>query len=107
MSPLCSETVTVYRRDGTRLVVESCFYHHSTVQEDSQLGRQIARPFLLVTPPGDYIPRPGDRVCEGVGPEDVAWEELLPCTRAALGEIAYVTPWYLGGRLHHYESGRK
>ena len=110
MIPLCDAAVTVYRKDGigvTRQVVENCFYHYGDVQEDSLLGEQLIRPFLLVTAPGAYTPRPGDRVYGGIGPEEVVWEEFLPCTTEALGEIAYVTPWYLGGELHHYESGRK
>ena len=106
MIPLCDQTVTVYRKDEC-FVVENCFYHQSTAREDTLAGVEERRNFLLVTQPGGYVPKIGDRVYPGIGPEKVDWETFLPCTVAGLGEIAYVTPWYLGDQLHHYEAGRK
>ena len=102
---LCDQTVTVYRKDA-RMVVRNCFYHQSTTREETLAGAQERQTFLLITKPGSYVPKIGDRVYPGIGPEKVDWETFLPCTVAGLGEIAYVTPWYFGGTLHHFESGR-
>lgn len=106
MIPLCDQTVTVYRKKE-RFVVENCFYRHTQVLEESDLGKRQDGQFLLVVAPGDYVPQVGDKVLPGIGPETENGEQLLPCTAEGLGQIAYVTPWYLGGTLHHYEAGKK
>ena len=106
VSPLCSQTVTIYRSTPagiTRRVVGGCFY---------QWQRQITTDgleetkFLLVLPPEETV-QPGDRVYDGVGPQQVAWEQFLPVNTPGLSQIAYVTPYYFQGRLHHTEAGRK
>ena len=102
---LCKQTVTVYRREGgsvTRRVVEGCFYHHEARTD----GERFVRKFLLICPGAVEI-RPGDRVLEGVGPEDVVWEEFLPVNVPGLGEAAYAAPWYWDGHIDHWEAGRK
>ena len=108
MRSVCRQTVTVYRKTSlgvTRQVVKNCSFQRTDSQQDNNLGKAAGRAFLLIVPGGRYIPRPGDRVLEGIGPAKVDWDRFLPCTTDALGEVAYVEPWYLNGKLHHYEAG--
>lgn len=103
--PLCDRTVTVYRREGSavaRRVLEGCFYRY----EDVSREERFVRKFLLIWPGAGDI-RPGDRVFDGVGPEDVAWEEFLPVNVPGLSEVAYAAPRHFMGQLHHWEAGRK
>ena len=110
MNPLCGQTVTVYRMEQgnvSRQVVRNCYYHQSAGETDTLLGAEGQHIFQLICEPGAYTPKIGDRVYPGIGPKQVDWETFLPCTTSGLGEISYVTPWYLQGKLHHFESGRK
>lgn len=103
---LCTQTVTLYRHTPqgvTRRVIAGCFY-----QWQRQLGQDGLEEtkFLLVLP-ADAQVCPGDRVYDGIGPEQVAWEQFLPVNTPGLAQTAYVTPYYFQGRLHHIEAGRK
>ena len=103
--PLCNQTVTLYRRVGDtveRRVLEGCFYHY----EDVLTQERFARKFTLIHPGAEEI-RPGDRVFDGVGPEQVVWAEFLPVCVAGLSEVSYAKPWYLDGKIAHWEAGRK
>ena len=105
-NPLCAQTVTIYTCHPagiSRRVVTGCFYQYRQTQtadglEDTQ--------FLLVLPAEEKISI-GDRVYDGIGPEQVVWENFLPVNTPGLAQVAYVTPYYLGGGLHHWEAGRK
>ena len=105
-NPLCSQTVTVYRCTDAgiaRQVVGGCCY-----QWQRQLGHDGLEDtkFLLILP-ADAAIAPGDRVYDGIGPEQVAWEAFLPVNIHGLSQVEYVTPRYFRGQLHHIEAGRK
>ena len=102
---MCDQTVTLYRRVGDsvqRQVLDGCFYRF----EDSAAEDRFTRKFLLICP-GNREIRPGDRVLEGIGPEDVVWAEFLPIAVPGLGEVAYAAPWRWDGKIVHWEAGRK
>lgn len=106
ISPLCDQTVTLYRATPAgieRRVVIGCFYQWQ--QEVTAEGLEQTC-FLLVLPP-DASVQPGDRVYDGVGPEQVVWEAFLPVNTPGLSQVAYVKPCYFHGALHHLEAGRK
>lgn len=103
---LCTQTVTVYHREGEmlqRLVVEGCHYAY----EDCLDEHGFVRKFLLVMPGPCQRVFAGDRIYDGIGPEEVDWEEFIPVKVAGLGEAAYVRPWFYGGTMQHLEAGRK
>ena len=103
--PLCDRTVTLYRNTGEKVerqVLEGCFYRY----EDILSGEQFARKFVLIHPGAEEI-RPGDRVYDGIGPEQVVWAEFLPITLPGLAEVSYAAPWYWEGKVVHWEAGRK
>lgn len=106
VNPLCTQTVTLYRytpQGVARQVIAGCFYRWQR-QVGSDGLEQTG--FLLVLPAGVQV-QTGDRVYDGVGPEQVVWERFLPVNTTGLGEVAYVSPYYFQGRLHHIEAGRK
>lgn len=103
--PLCDRTVTVYRQEGntvTRQMIENTHYHYEDKLEDGLFSRR----FLLILPGAEEI-RPGDRVFDGIGPENVQWDNFLPVCIPGLSQVQYVTPIYLGNTLCHREAGRK
>ena len=104
--PLCSQTVTLYTMTDQglqRRVVEGCFYKWQRQQTQHGL---VESKFLLVLPAGESI-APGDRVMDGIGPENVVWEQFLPTNTPGLSQVEYVSPCYFQGALHHLEAGRK
>ena len=107
---LCRQTVTVYHReDGqvSRLVVPGCFYSCEQHLDTQLSGQRRDVRFLLVMPGAPQRVFPGDRVYQGIGPEQVDWGKFLPGLVPGLAEAAYVHPWYWNGRLCHVEAGRK
>lgn len=103
--PMCDKTVTRYRRVGDnveRRVLEGCFYRY----EDTADQERFVRKFLLIWPGAEDI-RPGDRIFDGIGPEQVVWAEFLPVNVPGLSQAEYAAPWYLGGKRAHWEAGRK
>ena len=103
--PLCDRTVTLYRRTAAgaeRRVLKGCFYRF----EDMADGERFVRKFLLIWPGAEEI-RPGDRVFDGIGPEQVVWEDFLPVNVPGLSEAAYAAPWHWAGKIAHWEAGRK
>ena len=103
---LCDRTVTVYRVGNgklQRLVVEGCYYAY----EDGLDMGGFDRKFLLVMPGACQRVFPGDRIYDGIGPEEVQWQEFIPVKVAGLSEVAYVRPWFYGGVIQHVEAGRK
>ena len=104
--PLCRQTVTIYSaapEGAARRVITGCFYHWQRVSTPD--GLEDTK-FLLILPAGEQIAI-GDRVYDGIGPEQVCWEQFLPVNTPGLGQVAYVTGYYAAGRLHHTEAGRK
>lgn len=105
-NPLCTQTVTVYSAADqgiTRRVIRGCFYHYQRQTDPEGLEKTT---FLLVLPAGETV-LPGDRIYDGIGPEQVVWEQFLPVNTVGLSQVEYVTPYYFQGRLHHTEAGRK
>ena len=103
--PLCDRTVTLYRNGEAgveRYVLSDCYYRYTDVLEDGRFQRN----FLLVRP-GAFPICPGDRVLEGIGPEEVDWESFLPVCVPGLSQVQYATPNYWLGQLIHWEAGRK
>lgn len=106
---LCDQTVTLYRSNGnavTRQVVEGAFYRWQDRGADYKWGASPRRSFLLILP-GDVDIAPGDRVIDGIGPEQVSWLSFTPATVDTLSEVDYVTTHYWEGRVCHREAGRK
>ena len=104
---LCRQTVTVYRQEAgqlQRLVVNGCYYAYEDVCDEN---RRFDRKFLLVMPGVCQRVFPGDRIYDGVGPEEVDWQTFIPVQVAGLSEVAYVRPWFYGGVMQHLEAGRK
>ena len=103
--PLCDRTVTVYRNENgqvNRRVLTGCFYRYEDVLTEDRFTRK----FLLIRPGAEAF-RPGDRIFEGIGPEQVDWERFLPVAVPGLSEAAYATPWHWQGEIAHWEAGRK
>lgn len=106
---LCSQTVTIYRKRADeilRQVAENCHLASKTVRNTENLGKSMAKKFLLIIP-GEADLQPGDRVYEGIGPEEVQWETFLPVRVAQLYEVSYVKPCYWEGEIAHWEAGHK
>lgn len=102
---MCDRTVTLYRlEDGQvrRQVLEGCFYWYKDVLDTER----FARKFVLIWP-GESPIRPGDRIFDGIGPEEVVWEEFLPVNVPGLSQVAYAAPWHWEGKISHWEAGRK
>lgn len=106
----CQQTVTVYRKENgtlTRLVVDGCYYTYEDALQCDALGKRMERRFLLIMPGACQRIFPGDRIYDGVGPEEVVWQEFIPVKVPGLSEAAYVRPTWWGGEVCHVEAGRK
>lgn len=102
---LCEQTVTVYRRQGegvARVVLDNCFLQLQRMQKTDTLGQQRACSFLLIVPGQEQMVFPGDRIFEGVGPEDLTWAQT-----GAFDQVEYAKPCYWCGCICHTEAGRK
>ncbi len=107
---LCDKTVTLYRKQGDqvfRQVVDGCSYVWQQEQTAGEYGIRKHTSFSLIIP-GDKTPvYPGDRVLEGVGPEQVDWTAFIPEAVWGLGEVAYVKNICWNGKVCHVEAGRR
>lgn len=104
---LCDRTITLYRAEKgalTRQVVEGCFLEYDTQCSLVREGKRILRKFLLVIP-GDREILVGDRVYDGIGPEDPHWPMFLPAREEKLMEVGYVMPCCWNGQVCHVEAG--
>lgn len=108
---LCTQTVTVYHRDGEtykRAVYDRAFLDFRKTETTSNTGNRESNSFLLVIP-GDVVAvSVGDKVMIGEGPamstrED--WAKLIPATTPGLVVVQYVDPKYWNGRMVHTEAG--
>lgn len=100
---LLEQTVTIYRRDGTRRVISGCqFLRQNAHAVDIHGQRQRDKFSLIVQGAADL--RPGDKVVEGVAP-DRPWQELIPERIQGLVTVGYVQPFYWAGRISHTEAG--
>lgn len=101
---LLDQTVTVYRRDGTRKVVDNCQFILKKGQTVDIHGQRQRDKFSLIARGGVDL-RPGDRVLQGIGPEQVQWMEFIPEKVDGLVTVGYVQPFYWAGRVSHIEAG--
>lgn len=98
---LCDRVVTVYRlRKGQVLrQVTRAFYHYRDVWSQERFTRE----FLLVLP--EDIPlEPGDRIFDGIGPEQVLWESFLPVACPGLSQVRKAEAYRFRGKFHHWEA---
>lgn len=100
---LLQQTVTVYRADGTRRVMENCQLCVKKALKTDHLGTESRDRFSLIVR-GERDLRPGDRLVEGIGPETVDFKSLLP-ERGKCYRIEYVQPFFWNGRISHMEAG--
>ena len=104
---LCRQTVTVYRQtDGEvrRQVVENCCLHHSCGAATEKYGKSRWKKFLLIIP-GDVPLEPGDRIFQGIGPQEVQWQSFVPGLVPGVYEVGYAKPCCWDGAVVHWEAG--
>lgn len=107
---LCDRTVTVYRMEQEglrRLVVQGCHYSYEDILEHGAAGERLERKFLLVMPGAQQRVFAGDRIYDGVGPEQVDWEDFLPASVPGLSIVQYARVHRWQGDICHCEAGRK
>lgn len=100
---LLNQTVTVYRADGTRQVLESCQLCVKKGLHTDHLGTEKRDSFTLIVR-GERDLRPGDRLLAGVGPQTVDWAAFLP-ELGACYRVDYVQPFFWQGKVSHMEAG--
>lgn len=107
---LCCQTVTVYRKNGariTRQVAENVLFSCQRSAPTENYGKSMEKTFLLMIP-GDEIPlQPGDRIFDGIGPEEVQWERFLPAMVPELFEVSFAKPCCWDGETVHWEAGNR
>ena len=96
---LCSDTVTVYHREGlTRHVLQGVHFEE-TCRRGVDTGRETdSVGFLLIVPGGCHI-APGDRLAPGKGPEITAWADT-----AGFAAVESVKHCRFRGQLCHTEA---
>ena len=103
---LCQQTVTVYGiRSGTllRRVVENCHLAAESGIRETIHGKSRLNKFLLIIP-GDYDLQPGDRVFDGIGPEEVNWQTFVPAFTQGLYEVGRVKKQLWDAEVTHVEG---
>lgn len=94
--------VTVYRRQGQQVLRWVCRGYYQW--QDHRQADTFQRKFLFIGP-GTQPLCPGDRIFDGIGPEQVCWETFLPVSVEGLSEAAYAS-CYRWGDHTHWEAGR-
>ena len=113
---LFAQTVTLYRLEGDtvrRTVLRGVHWQRGRRALPENAGTRTGTMMLLVIPAAageygqDYLLDPGDRVCDGEGPALTAadWPGFVPAADRRVAVVEYVTPFTLGGRVHHVEAG--
>ena len=113
---LFSQTVTLYRLEGDtvrRTVLRGVHWQRGRRALPENAGTRTGAMMLLVIPAAageygqDYLLDPGDRVCDGEGPALTVsdWPGFVPAADRRVAVVEYVTPFTLGGRVHHVEAG--
>ena len=91
------DSITIYREnicDVERIVANGCHIEYR-VEEKADITGSWPRDVCFLTAPAGTDIRPGDRICDGIGPEQRP--EALP-------RIAWVKPFFVDGKLHHLEA---
>lgn len=101
---LCDRTVTVYRKGGTRQVAENSYLSSVVSMPVKSYGKSLEKTFRLIIP-GDFPLMPGDRVYDGIGPDEVNWDTFLPAVIPQLYEISFAKPCFWEGEITHWEAG--
>lgn len=107
---LCSQRVTIYRmKEGSlqRMVAEGCHYSYEDILTQDTAGERLERRFLLVMPGAQQRVFAGDRIYDGIGPEQVDWENFLPALVPGLSIAQYARAYRWQGDICHCEAGRK
>ena len=107
---LCDGIVTFYRNTGEeiiRQVADNCHLSGKYRTATESYGKSMEKKFLLIIPAGGFSPEPGDRVYDGIGPEEVDWDRFIPALVTELYEISFVNPCSWEGELAHWEAGHK
>lgn len=113
---LFAQTVTLYRLEGDtvrRTVLRGVHWQRGRRALPENAGTRTGTMMLLVIPAAageygqEYLLDPGDRVCDGEGPALTAadWPGFVPAADRRVAVVEYVTPFTLGGRVHHVEAG--
>lgn len=105
---LCSQTVTLYRRTGekiTRKVLPGCHLSQQLAMPQTNYGKSMEKKFLLIIPGNSNPPQPGDRIYDGIGPENADWASFLPAVVPELMEVSYVKPCCWDGEIVYWEAG--
>lgn len=100
---LLQQTVTVYRADGTRQVIENCQLTVKKGLKTDHLGTVNKDRFTLIVR-GDQDLRPGDCLMAGIGPETVDFKSFLP-EKGGCYRIDFVQPFFWNGKVSHMEAG--
>ncbi len=103
---LCTQTVTVYRREGLKQEVWEGVYYEYRRSETVQTGRTDGSVTFLLIAPGAVCLEPGDKVSPGVGPEIQSladWACLSADSVPGLGIVRTVCPRYWQGNVCHVE----
>ena len=66
-------------------------------------GKSRLKKFLLIIP-GNADVRPGDRIYDGVGPEEIQWQTFLPDLDSRVYEIGSVKPYLWEGEVCHVRA---
>lgn len=107
---LCDQTVTVYRKKGetvTRKVIANAYFCAKISCPNEAYGKSMEKTFLLIIPGDGFPVQPGDRICEGIGPESVDWQGFVPAAVTEVFEIAYAKPCRWDGTITHWEAGNR
>ena len=102
---LCTQTVTLYRRQGSavqRIVLEGCYLEMEQRLSRDALGQQREYRFLLIVPGQEQMVFPGDRILEGIGPEELSW-----ALTSGFAQVEYAKVCCWEGSICHTEAGRK
>ena len=106
---LCKQTVTIYRKSGqeiVRKVAENCYFSCQSSCSTHDYGKSRDKQFLLIIP-GNIPLGAGDRIFAGIGPNEVQWQNFLPCTVPEVFQVSFARPCFFDGELTHWEAGHK
>lgn len=104
---LCRQTVTVYRKDGTRQVLKNVYYQWEDRLYREETGNRWERTFLLIVPGQAQAVFAGDRIYPGIGPEEIRWNSFLPVNTPGLSEADYARLCFWDAVPCHTEAGRR
>ena len=100
---LMQQTVTVYRGDGQRFILDACQFCPKKSTKIDTFGTSQNDRFTLIVRGGHDL-RPGDRVMPGIGPETVDFKNLLP-EKEHVYRVDFVQPFFWNGKVSHMEAG--